>query len=395
MIVTAIVGVLAGAAMHAPPITVDIPLKLHKFTAEESQGMPQSMGFYSISPETKWSENISLPAEYAKSIKTYIYFHSQPTYVAGILDAKNNHFSKMWVDWNDDKKYQKSEVATYTGPYSGSDSQYYGLGYKKAPKGLKGPIYARLYVYKTQDFGVAPTAYMAGTTNIAGSNRIVQLFDSNYSGAFGDKEQMEADMVKIIDPQGNVNADSQSRELPLDNLFALDDGHYYTARYASSGKAVLSITQDQTPLGKIGIEGGIAQSISLRSDKSSFAPIVKDGVASVPEGKYSLAYIALLSKTKEGKQYYRAYRVNDSSRVEVKANETTNLDFDGPVELTVTQSDAGLAKQFNLTCNTKSGYTVTGLYIVENGNYNQIQAPQLVIIDPEGKEISTQAFKFG
>jgi hypothetical protein len=139
------------------------------------------------------------------------------------------------------------------------------------------------------------------------------------------------------------------------------------------------------------------QDLALTNGQNLLYPTAKEGVVSVPAGSYDLSYISLNLKGKDNENYSCSFRQAPKQKVVVKGNEQTTLDFTGPLELTMSVTNAEAVKQFSLSCKTKTGFPVAGLNRLDkNGSYlGPVKAPQLVILDPDGHEVVKQDFTYG
>jgi len=385
MFVTAIAGLVATGSMLAPPAAINVPLKLTKLEKKQNQYM--GLSFYSLTQGTQYLRNIPVPKSLGITHSALMYLSEDPMAVVAAKDPKLNRFAKIWIDFNRNKKFEDRELATYTG----KDTTYTGYDcyeFKGQPVGPKGKVYARVLASGTQMAGLMPTAAMEGTfSTTQGRISAVSVLDTDYDGFFGKSSRYGGDQLVLA--SGAPVMDSS-----LNQLLALDDGRFYTCSVSANGKTI-TFLRDETPLGTLAVSSGTLQSVQLNSPKGSFVPMLVNGEVKLPAMEYSLSYASVSVKNDQGKKFQVSYSGNVKTKIAVKAGEKTELVFGEDMKLTLTSSNAGNGKSFDISLADKNGFKVNGLYDMSNNNYQQPKEPELVIVGPDGVEVATEKFHYG
>lgn len=385
MFVTAIAGMLTAGSVLAPPATIEVPLKLAKQVS--GQNPYTGLSFYGLSQGTQYLRGYNVPKNLGITHSALMYLSEQPIALVAIKDPKQNRFSKLWFDFNRNKKFESGELAVYTGKdkrLGGYDS----YEFKGKPVGPNGQIYAKAIASGIQMAGLMPTAAMEGTFSTKpGTINTVNVLDTDYDGFFGKSSQYGGDKLVLA-------GSAPVMDTSLNQMFSLDDGRFYTCSVSKNGKTI-TFLRDETPLGTLAVSSGSLQSVQLNGPKGSFVPMLVNGEAKLPAMEYSLSYASVSITNDQGKKFQVSYSGNAKSKIAVKAGEKTELVFGEGMKLTLTSSNAGNGKSFDISLADKNGFKVNGLYDMSNNNYQQPKEPELVIVGPDGAEVATEKFHYG
>lgn len=384
MFVTALAGIVAYGSVLAPPVTIDIPLKLVKAKTSDVQYVGQS--FYGMSKGTSYLRGYTIPASMGATHSVLMYMGNRELAIVAAKDPKANRFSKIWVDFDGNKKFDSNELAVYEGTDKQRPSSE-SFVFKGQPKAGNKPVYAKVIGSQTTMVGLSPTASMQGAFKLEGDPVSVIVYDSDWNGFYGNASQYSGDTI-VCSSRKKVAYSAVSQ------LLSLGDGRYYTAK-ATDDNAKLILTRDESPLGTLSVANANLQNLEISCAKGSFYPTLVNGEASVPATDYTLSYATVDIKSNDGKTYMVNFASNAKTTFNVKADSKTELSLGNDVKLTLTVANAGPAKSFDVSLSDKNGFKVSGLYEKSSNNFKQPKAPEVVIYGPDGSVADKRAFEYG
>jgi hypothetical protein len=297
--------------------------------------------------------------------------------VAGAT-AKGGPIDRFWVDWNSDKRFAPSEMATPSTTKDPFWPDALVFEFKTPPKGPTGPIHVKMLLLSNVFVSFLPTGCMAGKAELAGRVTDIAVVDLNFNGVYGDSiKDWIADSVYL---------DNKAVELPA--LVQLADGKFWEPKVAPDGRSA-SFAPDLAPTGTIAFEGAPVVSIRVESSGRRIEAKPVDGKLTLPAGPCGINGSFSMAESSGKKWTYQLF-FGGKSRVE--AGKTQTLQVAGPLKLGVDVDDSADNRSFSLSLTTEGGTRIMGIYD-EQGN--RPPAAELTIKDPEGKVVKTLAFAYG
>jgi hypothetical protein len=182
------------------------------------------------------------------------------------------------------------------------------------------------------------------------------------------------------------------RSQSLSSLFAMPDGHYYSASLPSP--SLLRFTPDKRPTGTVSIKNGVIEATDIRMSGNRFDPIVQKGSVILPEGDYILNVLFYSTTGTNGMPCHVA--VWGSPRPYRIAGKKTLVLDPGPVSrvgIRVRKGQKAISLQ--LEAFTKNGYAVDDLTFHSGNTASRPPAPTVDIIDPSGAVVGRVNLKYG
>jgi len=384
MFIAALTGLAVFGGMLAPPVTIDVPLRTVKLDRKSNPYLGQRL--VGISPGTQALKGYAIPKQMGVTHSALMFLAEGPVAVAAAKDAKETRFAKVWIDFNQNKKFESQELAVY----SGKDDVLIGYDFyefKRKPDGLKGKVNTAVIGSEVQVIGLVPTAALEGSFELGGQKTSVKAIDTNFDGLCGTAGREGNDLLICLGDQVNVYGS-------FGQMFALADGRYYAASMAKNGRT-LSLVRDQTPVGTLAVDGGELTVIQLSSPKGNFVPRTAKGEATIPAGEYVFAYGSFSMTGKDGVKYQISFNSEVPIKLKVAADEKTLIRFGEGLRLALRASNAGASRQFDLNVSDKNGFKVSGIYKLLPGSREMPKEPELAIYGPDGSLVDKLTFHYG
>lgn len=389
-----ILSVIAGMAMGAfAPPTADLAWHEYGPADQGPYGVPLRIcGEISVVDGSDPSGNrripytardmppgYSAPAGAYKPAFAPLYLGSDRQLVAvAAASTETGPIDRMWVDWNGDKRFDASEMATLVPDKDPSKPGSAVLEFKAPPKGAAGPIHVKMLLFNGVFVGMLPTGCMMGKIDLAGRTTEVAVVDMNFDGIYGNAGK--------DGPADTLFLDERSVELPA--LVQLADGKFWAPTIAPDGGRI-SFAQDSSPTGVVAFVGAPIESVSITSSNRNVVANAVDGKLTLPAGQCGInADFAI--KEAGGKKW--RYSIFCGGRFRVAAGSTTTFHVGGSLKLGVEVADSQGGRAFSLNLTDQGGSQVMGLYD-EQGN--RPPPARLTIIDPSGKVVRTMDFAYG
>ena len=321
----------------------------------------------------------SAPAGAHKSAFAHIFLSSDRQLIAvAAASTETGPIDRIWVDWNDDKRFDASEMATLVPGKDQSKPGSAGFEFKAPPKGAGGPIHVKMLLFNGVFVGMQPTGGMMGNIDLAGRTTKVCVVDMSFDGIYGNAGK--------DGPADALFLNERSVDLPA--LLQLSDGKYWEPTIARDGSRI-SFAQLASPTGVVAFVGAPLESVSVISSNRTVVASPVDGKLTLPAGQCGInAHFCI---TDAGGKKWK-YSIFGGGRLQVVADSTKTFHVGGPLKLGVEVGDSQSARSFSLTLADQNGLQVTGLYD-EQGN--RPPPAQLTVTDPSGKVVKTLAFAYG
>lgn len=345
------------------------------------------------------------------------------TGVLGKSAASVKSFDRVWFDWNGDKKFADDEGL------KGSESKdfaAFGPIERTGADGKKCPAFCFL-VHGGDHIHLCPPGYYEGTVTLNGRAVKMAAVDRNVNGVYGERgTEEEPGDVLLVDCNGDGKfaelpdeymAQAWSIEpLPLMRLMQMPDGNFYRVTVAEDGSR-LTLERDATPTGRVKVACSRFVLGLMGEDGPLWVRATGNEVA-LPAGSYRVQWVTAGAEDKDGKCWSALinFRRSATERLRVTADQTTELNFGPPFQLSLEveesedvvfaplPSKTGNSKgstrikrtvpeySFSLSLKDKAGNDVSD---VLTPDVKRPPEPELKIVNSAGKAVKSEKFHYG
>jgi hypothetical protein len=247
-----------------------------------------------------------------------------------VLDrtSEQGKWDRLFIDSNgnghlDDEDavaaYQTEQSYTYFGPvkvvFEGEDGSIsYHLNFRFYHRDERN---SRLYIYSG--------GWYEGEITVAGQKKNCMLLDYNVNGTFNDKSLQAGDSDRIrIGRKGSEDSRFTGNYIEVDNVL-------YSIEIARDGAFIKLAKAEDVKFGNIKLPEAITE-FSAGGENGLFTREVKEGVASLPVGKYRIDHWEIDRKDDKGKRWtMRGSSFGERGDFEIAEEAETTLEIGEPV----------------------------------------------------------------
>ena len=256
-------------------------------------------------------------------------------------------------------------------------------------KGEDGPVTYHLVLrfmkYGDQDIRLLAESggYYAGTINVGGKKRHVELIDGNVNGVFNDSAAKSDECDRISIENDKVGERYLGKFLEV-------DGQLYRLEVARDGAFVKLQKADHVEMGVVRIGEGVSEFEAV-GENGHFQRQPVKGEFSLPVGKYRLHSWAINRKDARGESWQMTgSSFGDAGNFVVAADKPAVLTVGEPVRMAMVASESKSEVGFSLRFQGRYNETVD----IMKGTQRP-RAPQLTLTSLDGAYRYTNSFEFG
>ncbi|MGA2865528.1 MAG: hypothetical protein ABSF95_13730 [Verrucomicrobiota bacterium] len=225
--------------------------------------------------------------------------------------------------------------------------------------------------------------FYAGTIDLGGKKRRLELIDANVNGAFNDLASNPDACDHIV--LGNDNAGERS----LGRLLEVD-GQFYRLDVARDGAFIKVQKAENVVLGKVRLPATISEFTAL-GEQGHFTRKPAKGELTLPVGSYRISQYLINRKDERGASWQlMGYAFNSAADFEVAADKPAALELGEPVRMVVQPSESAAEVSFSLRF---LGPYNESMEITKGSE--RPRPPRLTLTSLDGSYRYTNTFEFG
>ena len=324
---------------------------------------------------------------------------SGKTYVAVVGKSKAGlaRPDLLWVDWNNDKKFEDDEKAR---PFLETD-RYTAFKPVADPRIGGRPVHIGFRLGLGPYLSALASGYMGATVSLGGKLVKVGIVDANGNGVYGDFEsQHEHGDVLLVDRNGNgkFDPDGDSNDssyfdgesLPLSAFMRFGGETLYEV--VVTGNSRIEFKPYRGPFGDMVFEGMKRGFAVVSSPKGGMYVRPTDGKCRLPFGAYGIQRMEYEVADPAGKEWKLIVTGSAGRPLSVASGKPCVVKCGFPLSVFVSHSPAGEAHHFNLTIRDATGCSL--LFLGDAGLATP-HVPRLTITDASGAVVDSLDFKYG